>query len=248
MCTVSWFFTDEGYELFGNRDESRQRLAALPPRLWQGASGSFLAPEDTTAGGSWVTINEHGVSLCLLNLYEAPAPPPPASGWTSRGLLVTSLANVQDLTRLEGELASLEVSTFRPFTLVALAPGRRVSLFRWDGASLKHESGPEPPLSSSGFDAAGAAAARRRLFAELVSSPADSSSYLAFHRSHRPERGPFSPCMHRHDAVTVSLTWVRVESHQSTMAYTAGSPCESPWSQPLVLRRQPWVASPDSVS
>jgi len=31
MCTVSWFTTENGYELFFNRDESKQRTEALAP-------------------------------------------------------------------------------------------------------------------------------------------------------------------------------------------------------------------------
>lgn len=242
MCTVSWFSDGRGYELFANRDESRERPPALPPRPWETPAGRFLAPEDTAAGGSWVTVNQHGLALCLLNLYEVEPPSIPASGWTSRGLLVTSLALAEGLPEASTRLGGLDLGTFRPFTLAALAPDRQAILFRWDGRRLDEQLAPENPLSSSGFDAAGAAAARRRLLAELAPGGPDHASLLEFHRSHRPERGPYSPCMHRHDAVTVSFTWVRVEADRVVMAYAAGAPCTAPLSRPSMLARLPALA------
>ena len=61
---------------------------------------------------------------------------------------------------------------------------------------------------------------------------------LAYHRSHYPERGPFSTCMHRDDARTVSFTWVRVDPAEVRMRYSPDSPCRHwPPNAPLVLRR-----------
>src|SRR5436305_622975 len=45
------------------------------------------------------------------------------------------------------------------------------------------------------------------------------------HRSHLPERGPFSICMHRTNAATVSYTEVTVENRNVTMRYKPGPPC-----------------------
>ena len=43
------------------------------------------------------------------------------------------------------------------------------------------------------------------------------------HRSHAPQAGPFSACMHRTDAATVSYR-VAVSSRRATMRYRAGTP------------------------
>ncbi|HRC86033.1 MAG TPA: NRDE family protein, partial [Thermoanaerobaculia bacterium] len=73
MCTVSWFWTAEGYQLFGNRDESRSRRQALPPRRAEQDGVAYLAPVDADAGGTWIAANELGVTLTLLNFYQADA-------------------------------------------------------------------------------------------------------------------------------------------------------------------------------
>jgi hypothetical protein len=45
------------------------------------------------------------------------------------------------------------------------------------------------------------------------------------HRSHGTERGPYSTCMHREDAATVSYTEVTVSRQRADMSYTPGTPC-----------------------
>jgi len=47
------------------------------------------------------------------------------------------------------------------------------------------------------------------------------------HRSHLPERGPFSICMHRSDAATVSYTEVAVSGQRATMRYKLGPYCSN---------------------
>jgi len=45
------------------------------------------------------------------------------------------------------------------------------------------------------------------------------------HASHAPEIGPYSICMHRNDAATVSYTEVVVSRRITRMRYQSGSPC-----------------------
>ena len=47
------------------------------------------------------------------------------------------------------------------------------------------------------------------------------------HRSPAPHAGPFSTCMHRADAATVSYTDVAVPSRRAVMSYHAGAPCHT---------------------
>ena len=47
------------------------------------------------------------------------------------------------------------------------------------------------------------------------------------HRSHSPQRGPFSICMHRRDAATVSYTEVAVSKRRATMRYKSGPCCSN---------------------
>ncbi len=46
-------------------------------------------------------------------------------------------------------------------------------------------------------------------------------------RSHLPERGPFSICMHRSDAATVSYMEVAVSGQRATMRYKPGPCCSN---------------------
>jgi hypothetical protein len=80
---------------------------------------------------------------------------------------------------------------------------------------------------SSGLDEAGAqitrgqvfaAARRQRTFGRL-------EWLRRLHRSHQPERGAYSTCMHREDAATVSYTEIVVAPGNACLRYQAGAPC-----------------------
>jgi hypothetical protein len=57
-------------------------------------------------------------------------------------------------------------------------------------------------------------------------SPLTPNTLRNLHRSHAPEKGPYSICMHREDACTVSFTDVIVDNSVATVSYHEGTPCE----------------------
>lgn len=67
MCTVSWLHKAKGYVLLCNRDERHTRKPALGPRISERNGISFIAPVDGDHGGSWIGVNQFGLTLCLLN-------------------------------------------------------------------------------------------------------------------------------------------------------------------------------------
>src|SRR5713226_3305855 len=67
MCTVTWIHDEEGYQLFFSRDEKGTRKQATSPRFAAQDGIRFLAPVDGDFGGTWIGVNEFGVSTCLLN-------------------------------------------------------------------------------------------------------------------------------------------------------------------------------------
>ena len=79
------------------------------------------------------------------------------------------------------------------------------------------------PLVSSSFELEGVERERRAEFSRLrdESGGFRAGALLAFHISHQPARGPYSPCMHREDAETVSFTWMTV----TPLAVVAASLC-----------------------
>src|SRR5262249_2333428 len=86
----------------------------------------------------------------------------------------------------------------------------------------KHSWSPQHWFSS-GFDERKAESVRGGICEKRIANGID--ELRALHRSHEPRRGPFSICMHRDDAATVSYTEITVEDHAVTMRYKAGSPC-----------------------
>jgi hypothetical protein len=251
MCTVSWLASNAGYELFFNRDELRRRRRAAPPERWRGPGGSWIAPRDGDAGGSWIAVNEHGVTVALLNRYEdeetavaEPATSPPRP--ISRGHLVIALADAATRAQALERLAAKDLQRYRPFTLLVLEPGSPPVAVSWDGRRATAPTEVTPPLASSGFDPRGIGERRRRQWAEaFAEAPPGRDDLLAFHRGHRPERGPYSPCMHRGDARTVSLTGVRVTPSEVSVVYADGPPCGAPLGEPVTLPRRPHHDGPE---
>jgi len=81
---------------------------------------------------------------------------------------------------------------------------------------------------SSGFDEPTAQRVRGKTFQRAGQQHSTGSlDWLRrLHRSHLPQAGPFSTCMHRADAATVSYAEVAVSSRHATMRYHAGTPCQ----------------------
>jgi hypothetical protein len=250
VCTLTWSPRPGGYLLAFNRDERRTRLPALAPsRVAANADGlAYLAPSDADAGGTWLTANSAGLTVGVLNLYQAevaliadhrPAQP------RSRGLLVRELAGHADGDGVASALGRRELTSYLPFTLFAVDAAGDLRCWQWDGAGLLELLAPQPPLVSSGVDVAGATAARGALWREMAIEPqpgdldAFRQLHLGFHASHRPQRGRLSPCMHREDASTVSLTLVEVDAERVAMRYAAGPPCTAPLGPRLELAREP---------
>ena len=208
MCTVSWRQQPGGYLLLCNRDEKRARQPAEAPRVWRRSGLRFLAPRDGEAGGTWIGVNEYALSLCLLN-------GPGGGGVRSRGWLVWDLL---DARTPEDVAARMDASDLAPFVLLALAPDQKPLVIEWDGAGRRTVDATVPLVSSS-VEPEAVAAARRAEFA----AGADLAS---FHRSHAPEPGPYSVCMHRTDACTVSFSRVRVRRGVAELLYRPGALCE----------------------
>jgi len=238
MCTLSWLRDENGYDLFFNRDEKRSRPAAKPPELHRVGSTSVLAPVDGAAGGSWLAANEHGLTVALLNGYADAGAAAPDGGWTSRGHLVLGLSDCATVAELEGRLRTTQLASFRSFHLAAfdlqtasLASWRDGSLVRIDGDSFK------APLISSSYRYEEVSESRRARFRQFAATGGSRvETMLAYHRSHHPERGAYSTCMHREDARTVSFAWIRVDTCEVRMRYCPDSPCRGwPPGSPLVL-------------
>lgn len=240
MCTVTWLHRPDGYELCFNRDELKTRLIAHPPSIHHEDGLHYIAPIDADAGGTWIGVNQFGITVCLLNYYHAAMNRQlSAADYTSRGLLVKSLLTHDTLSDIFARYSDAELRQFRPFKLLAIGPESAAQGLVWDGTSAEIARNPEPPLSSSSFLSEKVIEQRRRRFGEIRASDGNHPEALRnYHRSHIPEKGPFSVCMHREEAHTVSFSRVVVAAEHITFHYTPGAPCETSFLEPVRMARE----------
>jgi hypothetical protein len=249
MCTASWRARDDGYDLFFNRDELLRRRPALPPALHERAGVRFIAPRDGDAGGSWIAANAFGVTLFLLNGFAGDDRAEPAGGFASRGSLVVDLADARSADDAGARLGSCRLERFRSFWLAALDPGGAGLLGRWAGGTLACEplSPAALPLTSSSFDTDEVRRTRQARFAARVGPAAAIADHLAYHASHDPAAGPYSVCMHRPDAQTVSFSWVVVDRERVSFRYAPHAPHEGLPDGPGIVLRRNRSRSPDAT-
>ncbi len=237
MCTATWIRTETGHELLFNRDERLTRAEAAPPRVHRapGKAGDpsalrWIAPVDGDFGGSWISVNEAGLTLALLNGRWSGSTEP--AGVRSRGLLVTDLASAACLADLEERLDAAPLGHTRAFRLIAVAPGDRVHFFEWDRQRLAVDRAADDrlPVVSSPFEESKVAEARRAVYARIAggitTGPASPTleSLLAFHRQTDGAPSAYTVAMRRPDAATRSFTRVTVATDEVVMRYAVGLP------------------------
>jgi hypothetical protein len=244
MCTATWLRSGEGYELFFNRDELRTRGEARPPRARNtvrpdGKTLRYLAPEDADFGGTWIAVNDAGLTLAVLNGFRS-ADNDARRRWRSRGLLVTDLAGCLAPDEVERRVRGTDLEAYRSFRLLALSAGRQALVAEWDRQQLAVDDTAEGrvPLVSSSFEEGEVGASRREDFRRVVGEARTRERLLAYHRSHENGPSAFSVCMHREDAMTRSFTHVRVGADEVELAYHGGPPCEAAPDSVARLRRR----------
>lgn len=151
MCTVSWLLANDGYQVFFNRDEQKGRALAHSPKYFNDVGVKYLMPVDPVGGGSWIAMNQAGLSVCLLNYYQQK---PPEKDLISRGLLVKSLVSNTSLTKIRYALKKLPLQRYAAFTLLVFpshltAQTGDVYAVRWDGSELTTITAVSPMVSSS---------------------------------------------------------------------------------------------------
>jgi Transport and Golgi organisation 2 len=225
MCSLSFMPDAGGFHLLMNRDEKRTRPEGLPPELHSCGHHKALYPSEPN-GGTWIGVNEKGLALALINWYSKPQFQ--GSPAFSRGEIIPQLLAGNSPENAEKLLRRLPHTRLNPFRLILVFAGdHSLHEFRSDAKTLEKLSFPweRHHWFSSGFDEPEAMRIRGMTVAE--SSCGESIGLLrSLHQSHQPEKGPFSICMHREDASTVSSTELIVENAVATLFYHVGAPCE----------------------
>jgi len=223
MCTVSWRFQRDGYELFFNRDEQRTRPAGEPPRLHRRDENVWVAPHDPQGGGSWIITNSHGLTACVLNAYGISTTSIAPRPTTSRGQIPPTLAAATDLDSARSILESMLLpGTFAPCFVLCLSPNASAAWWIWNGTLLHRVGGTiHPPLTTSSCDSASVIRIRREAFRQLIGPGrgATSRELRLFHECPGQSAHAASVRMSRPDARTVSLTRVIVDSVRICMTY-----------------------------
>jgi Transport and Golgi organisation 2 len=225
MCSVSFLPREDGFVLAMNRDESLSRVSALPPELFKRNGLAMLYPRELS-GGTWIGVNRAGMAFSLINWYSEPdcANVNPVS----RGEVVRALLSARNSAGAASLLRKLPLNRMNPFRLMVVSPSER-SLTEWrsSGSDLEPFILPwtRQHWFSSAFDEGKANEMRRRVCARVHGDSFGLSSLRRLHRSHAPKAGPFSLCMHRNDACTVSYTEINVHGPVASVYYVAGPPC-----------------------
>ena len=227
MCTVTFIARKRGYALGMNRDENLTRVQALPPTLREFRGVRTLSPCEPS-GGTWIGVNSSAVTYALINWYSISARAP--SIGISRGQVVLSMLPCVSSKESGKAFEQIDLGLVNPFRLIAVfAQQQEIIEWRWDLLELKRVDHPWADRNwiSSGFDEKGAQITRRQAYDGAVQQTTKGSlAWLRrLHSSHAPERGPYSTCMHRLDAATVSYTEIAVSKTQAIMRYSEGAPC-----------------------
>jgi hypothetical protein len=239
MCTVIFNVRRGGFILGMNRDEQLSRAPALPPRIVADGGRKIIRPSEPS-GGTWITVNDAGAAFALINWYAVPVPAPHRA--VSRGVVTNAVAAQIGRIGTEEILRGLALRRIRPFRLIGFFSAREETCeWRWNGKVLAQVRHPWAMniWISSGFDEPGAQRERKTVFAAaLRQKSAGSLDWLRrLHRSHRPARGPYSICMHRDDAATVSHTEIIAKSGGVRMSYWGAAPCVGTKASTLEISR-----------
>ena len=228
MCTVPFIARQRGYCLGMNRDEKLTRPTGRPPKRKKVNGCAVISPSEP-GGGTWIAVNDQGATFALINWYSIAARVGDKA--VSRGEVVNSVSAVASPEFADAALAKLRLNQINPFRLIGMFPSTcEIAEWRWNLKQLVRKNRRWKPQQwiSSGYDEPTAQRIRGKTFqqAQRQKSAGTLDWLRRLHRSHSPQAGPFSTCMHRADAATVSYTDVIVSRHAALMRHHSGAPCQ----------------------
>ena len=225
MCTVSLIRPQSEREprirVVVNRDERRTRPAALPPIVVHAGDRRATLPIDPVGPGSWVSVNDAGIALALLNGVGPGAPTAKVTP-RSRGEIISQLIGCSSLRAVGTRLNALDLRVYRPWRLIAATTTDFLDIHS-DAVAADLEPKPLPSVfvaTSSSLLPSEAIRLRTALFEEMVTEP-NPEAQDAFHRHQWRDRPHLSVRMERPEARTVSRTIIELNCRNARLRYVA---------------------------
>lgn len=218
MCTVTLRRDPTGLLLTMNRDELRTRGPEIPPIVSDngGATVPWLGPRDTARGGTWIGVNAHGVTACLMNgnvpIEESVRAI--AAGAPSRGEIIPAALAQGGLRAVEEWIRRDFDPTLYPAFMLLIAHPDAARLYSWWAKGSLEAQELESPwalVSSSQWQTAQVLAYRDAAFrAWLKEGPTFSDGLPDIHRYRAANEEAFGIWVERGYACTRSITQVAV--------------------------------------
>jgi hypothetical protein len=145
-------------------------------------------------------------------------------------LIIPTLLAAENRKEASSLLRNLPLDHLAPFRLFLFhAEEHGITSLSSDGLALEEAELPweQSHWFSSGYDEPEAVRIRG-MSAKRAESQSDAGTLdwlRRLHRSHDPEEGPFSICMHREDACSVSMTEISFLNQRAGLTYHEGTPC-----------------------
>ncbi|HEY5716449.1 MAG TPA: NRDE family protein [Psychromonas sp.] len=209
MCTLTYLLTDNGYELFFNRDELRSRQVATAPALDNQLNAIYHVDPD--GNGTWIAVHKSGLSLALLNFYQA-GQAANNGEYLSRGQIILYL--LEDPVNIIGRLKKMDLKEYLAFKLCIFAGDlsstkNKMRIFQWDGKTLSEVAG-TPPIISAGAEFPLISKIRKARFAQIVSAEKPIREQFLTYHNFQETNPHFSVKMVRPEAYTVSFSHIVV--------------------------------------
>ena len=229
MCTVTLRRDASGLLLTMNRDELRMRGEEIAPGIAETGDPPlrWLGPRDAARGGTWIGVNEHGLSAALMNGNVPMETTMRAitAGAPSRGAIVpAALAAGRIDDALHWLAEEFDPGPYPAFMLLLAATDRAVLTTWWGQGPLEQRNLAQPwdMVSSSQWETEAVLRYRAAAFEDWLASGAVFDGPLpAVHRFRKPGEEALAIQVERGYACTRSITQIAVPGADApiTMRY-----------------------------
>ena len=220
MCTASWLADENGYRLLFNRDERKDRQKACSPKAYDLEGVKVIAPKDPKAGGSWIAVNEFGLSFALFNHYGAIVNAPVLKRPDSRGKIPLALARTKTLEEAISLFEKMDFSNTPPFVVMIVDKRGEVSGWSWDGKELVDTDLSLGVFTTSSFRTNEVESYRIERFHTLKENAQSGEDWRwGFQTDISNPDTAFNPLMDREESMTHCLTVVEVRGERVCCRY-----------------------------